>query len=152
MQTHSFEHDPEARLYHCSECSKKFFFSAELENHMYQHSSTSEYSNLSNSPKIPAKSPNYTCTKCDKEFTNQINLNNHQKLHEKREQNYKCSLCSEIFDTMASLQQHFFSCHSNEELNTEKKTYRCTECNEEFACTSSLKGHMRIHKPGNIMA
>lgn len=148
IQSHSFEHDPEARLYHCSECSKKFFFSAELENHSYQHSSNTS---TSKSPIMVSKPPNFTCSKCDKEFTNQINLNNHQKLHEKREQNYKCSLCSEVFDTMAWLQQHFFSNHSNADLDTAKKTYKCTECEEEFACTSSLQGHMRIHKPGRLL-
>ncbi|XP_052062368.1 zinc finger protein 423-like [Mytilus californianus] len=144
IQAHSFEHDLEARLYHCSECSKKFFFSAELENHLYQHSTKT-----SKSPNPVVKSLNFKCDKCDKEFISQINLNNHQKIHEKREQNYKCSLCSEVFDSMAWLQQHFFSSHSNADLNTEKKTYKCTECGEEFACTSSLQGHMRIHKPGS---
>lgn len=156
IQTHSFEHDPDARLYHCSECNKKFFFSAELENHVFQHKAKSlNSSNTSNavskSPNINHKTTSFACDKCDKEFTNPTNLNNHKKIHEKRDQNYKCSLCTESFDSMAWLQQHFFSCHSNEDLNKEKPIYKCSECDEEFACESSLQGHMRIHKPGKII-
>ena len=90
----------------------------------------------------------FKCTECDKSFSMLVNLTNHKKLHEKRSQNYKCSLCPRILDSMSDLQQHFFSDHSNSELDETKKVYRCPECKEEFPCQSNLQGHMRIHNSG----
>ncbi|KAJ8303068.1 hypothetical protein KUTeg_019464 [Tegillarca granosa] len=132
IQTHAIEHGLNSRRYACNQCPQKFFFSAELENHMFSHADHSKI----------------CCNQCDRTFTSVINLNNHMKIHEKKEQNFKCSLCPKVLDSMNALQQHFFSGHSNSELATTKKVYPCTECDKEFPCLSNLQGHMRIHKPG----
>ncbi|KAL3860293.1 hypothetical protein ACJMK2_010433 [Sinanodonta woodiana] len=142
IQSHVLEHGLSARRYGCSHCNQIFFFSAELENHMFSH----DVPNASPTPSstLELKGPDSNTT-----FSSAVNLNKHYKIHEKKsESTIKCSLCSEIFSNVTSLQRHFISSHTASELDPPKKVYQCCDCKKEFPCLSNLQGHMRMHKSG----
>ncbi|KAK3085786.1 hypothetical protein FSP39_008679 [Pinctada imbricata] len=130
-------------LHTCNICDVKFFHQSALQMHKaVDHRLTDRHHSSSHSP------GEFKCSDCNKSFSMMVNLINHRKLHEKREQNYKCSLCPKILNSMTELQKHFFMDHSNTELDSAKTVYRCSECDEEFPCQSNLQGHMRIHSAG----
>ena len=136
IQMHVLEHGIGARRYSCSQCHQKFFFSAELQHHLATHG-------------IQASGSEFQCPECLKIFTNILHLNNHRKVHRKKENSMKCSLCPEVFSNMSDLQQHFFSSHSDLEVEKSKKSnYSCPECHKEFPCLSNLQGHMKVHNSG----
>ncbi|XP_071092165.1 zinc finger protein 423-like isoform X1 [Haliotis cracherodii] len=106
----------------------------------YQNSSKSRQSS-------PTSSTTVECPQCHQHFASTTYLQAHQKKCEgHKEERIKCSLCPKVFTSVGTMQQHFFSIHSNIDLDGMKKTYPCTECDEEFPCLSNLQGHMRIHK------
>ncbi|CAD7089520.1 unnamed protein product [Hermetia illucens] len=51
---------------------------------------------------------------------------------------YKCSVCSDIFDTKVAIQVHFACAHSNE-----SKLFRCSACMETFGSEKEFSGHVR---------
>lgn len=102
IQMHVLEHGLSARQYSCSQCHQKFFFSAELQNHLLSH--------------IPATvsktSQDLRCPDCSAHFSNVVTLNTHRRTHDKDVA--RCSICSTTFTNMAELQQHFFAVHVTE--------------------------------------
>ncbi|XP_050396843.1 zinc finger protein 423 isoform X1 [Patella vulgata] len=136
IQSHALEHGGSAKKYACGKCEQKFFFSAELENH---------YLTTGHGPSTDG----LECPECHKTFANSVNMMNHRRIHEKKENVIKCLLCKELFTTVFSMQQHFFSSHSRTEIEKENKVFQCNQCDQEFPCLSNLQGHLRSHKPGN---
>ncbi|XP_046549372.1 LOW QUALITY PROTEIN: zinc finger protein 423-like [Haliotis rubra] len=210
IQAHALQHGVGGRKYACNQCNLKFFFSAELENHLFSHqqaASSSPHMNtspglrmspgkvssthgspdsqkaflntlshhlhssqkymihnemkdalgasasLQNSSKSrqssPTSSTTVECPRCHQHFASTTYLQAHQrKCDGNKEERIKCSLCPKVFTSVGTMQQHFFSIHSNIDLDGIKKTYPCTECDEEFPSLGNLQGHMRTHKTG----
>ncbi|KAK7500297.1 hypothetical protein BaRGS_00008520 [Batillaria attramentaria] len=147
IQAHALEHGVTGRQHTCGQCSQRFFFSAELDNHVliYNHS--------------PALSPldspqRYECRECSKVFTSATALANHRKTHERRETSIKCTLCTQTFTSVPLMQQHFLTAHAGITVDsghgdTSSKSHKCSQCKQQFATQDGLQAHMKTHKTGN---
>ncbi|ELU11801.1 hypothetical protein CAPTEDRAFT_220354 [Capitella teleta] len=160
IQSHAIEHGMSARQHACNLCSQRFFFSAELKNHVMGHTLKKSPSLTTSQSQLP--SHKFQCTECSKTFINQAALSSHLKVHEKKEPGLiKCSICPDVFFGIIELQQHFFSAHSTSlhdnsvlspapgtvspSSSPATKGFNCSECGKEFPSLNSVQGHMRVH-------
>lgn len=70
----------------------------------------------------------YSCSsgQCRKSYSNSDDLQKH--LYEMHTQSlFKCTLCSEIFESVVAIQMHFAAAHANEH-----KMFKCSSCSESF--------------------
>lgn len=84
LQQHSVEHGLAARQFACSRCPQRFFFSAELKNHM-QAAAHSPRPTPRPSPSLTTSqtqmpSAKHQCPECSKTFINQAALSSHLKV------------------------------------------------------------------------
>ncbi|KAF8782677.1 Zinc finger protein 423 like protein [Argiope bruennichi] len=134
IQQHMIEHGMDSRPFDCTLCHQKFFFRAELDNHLaFSHSSEDPAHNQSN--------------ESGNSLSSKEHLPTQSKSHEQKS-SLKCSLCPEVFDSPVDMQQHHFKEHGDSDLQDSKNTFPCTECDQVFPCLSNLQGHMRMHKLG----
>lgn len=74
---------------------------------------------------------------CNKSFGKADDLQKH--LFEMHAQNlYKCSICSDMFETKVAIQVHFAVAHSNE-----VKIYRCSACMDTFKSENEFRHHVK---------
>lgn len=153
IQTHMLEHGLASRPYDCTQCHLKFFFRAELENHMIVHRPKYKTSDSQQS----GTHSNFQCTECFKTFSTAFLLDGHVKEHGNLNGNHeevpfpiRCSICPKSFTSAAELQNHYFTSHNDIEHSdpSKKKIFQCPECEKQFPCLSNLQGHMRIHTHG----
>ncbi|XP_022235588.1 zinc finger protein 423-like [Limulus polyphemus] len=111
IQQHVQQHGSNSRIHHCSYCHQKFFFRAELNNHAFIHDSSAG------------------------------SKRNHNKKQEATTTTtLKCSLCPQMFNTSADLQQHYIGSHGDRELE------ECRRFPDElFPRFGNLHGHIRNH-------
>ncbi len=154
IQMHVLEHGVGARQYACTQCPQRFFFSAELQNHMYIHAAVGNVAPPHVVPP-PVVSPtqDLQCPECIQVFPTLAKLTAHRKSHEsptnnKKDLQYKCSLCSEAYSSMSQLQQHFFMVHADADTEKPKKKYSCSRCTKEFVSLNNLQAHMKLHNSG----
>lgn len=76
----------------------------------------------------------YSCTaQCNERFGSSDDLQKH--LLEAHSQSlFKCSMCTEVFESMDSIKLHFAVGHSNE-----VKMYRCSACSDTFAMEKDFR-------------
>ncbi|XP_056879973.1 zinc finger E-box-binding homeobox 2-like isoform X3 [Takifugu flavidus] len=93
-----------------------------------------------------------TCPYCDRGYKRVSSLKEHIKYrHEKNEESFSCSLCSEVFTSRTQLERHT-STHkaSGEQLPllneaAANRKFKCSECGKAFKYKHHLKEHLRIH-------
>lgn len=97
----------------CQTCGTSFADQIEYERHVISH--------------FLVQASEFSCTpQCTKTYGKPDDLQKH--LVEMHAQTlYKCSLCSEIFETKVAIQVHFAVAHSNE-----TKIFRCSACSDSF--------------------
>ncbi|XP_004527551.1 zinc finger protein 423 homolog [Ceratitis capitata] len=86
----------------------------------------------------------YACeySKCDKSFSKADELQSHM-LDQHTISMFKCSVCSELFESKMAIQMHFACTHS-----VETKSFRCSACMEIFRSESEFNNHVKSHHPG----
>lgn len=114
----------ELKNFVCSHCGASFIDQSEYETHVVAH--------------FLVNATEYACTfGCDKQYDNSEALQTH--LFDAHAQNvWKCSLCSELFESKVGIQIHFAMAHANKE-----KTFRCSACGDSFDSDSDFKSHAR---------
>ena len=139
IQMHVLEHGIGARQYACTHCHQRFFFSAELKNHLYSHGAPAATSPTTSAADL---------TKSTKAASSPCNM---KSAIIKTEPN-QCSLCSDAYGTIAELEQHMLTRHapatSEAPVMMAPKSFPCNECNKEFSSATSLHMHMRVHAAG----
>ncbi|GIX91440.1 zinc finger protein 521 [Caerostris extrusa] len=108
IRDHMVEHGMHVRRFDCLFCYQRFFFKAELDNHLiFSHP-------------IPTNSTDlFQCKVCGQFFTSPEHLEEHSKYHGKQSpttKRLKCSLCPESFDSVVELKQHHFGDHNGSEI------------------------------------
>lgn len=114
----------------CQTCGMTFSEQVEYENHISSH--------------FLITSSEFACSaQCNKAYGKPDELQKHLfDIH--CQMLYKCSLCSEIFDTKVAIQVHFAVAHSNE-----LKIFRCTSCSEAFKVEREFRQHIRTRHLSN---
>ncbi|XP_055371589.1 oocyte zinc finger protein XlCOF20-like isoform X2 [Condylostylus longicornis] len=117
-------HNPNRKLFPCSECEKSFTTSEGLMAHN-RHYHTKE---------LP-----YICKveNCNKRYASQKGLKYHQAKHSNT--TFSCSECNKQYSHKNKLQIHFKRHHSV------GKTYHCVQCDKSFYGSYFLKKHMVCH-------
>lgn len=114
FRTHLKSHlDHGVSTFVCQTCGNSFNDQVEYERHVISH--------------FLVTISEFGCTaQCNKTYNKPDELQKH--LFEMHAQTlYKCSLCSEMFDTKVAIQVHFAVAHSNE-----TKIFRCSSCSDTF--------------------
>ncbi|XP_046574735.1 zinc finger protein 567-like [Haliotis rubra] len=108
-------------MYECANCDFTCISEAVIKTHMMSHEETKSFS----------------CSECDKSYKSLKWLQNHcEKSHRKQ---YKCDVCSEEFEDVASLSSH-------SKLHTSEDNFKCEACGQRFDDNKHLNKHMKIHK------
>lgn len=108
----------------CFHCGVSFIDQSEYELHVVSH--------------FLINATEYACTfGCDKQFDSADAFQKH--LFDVHAQSvWKCSICSELFESKVGIQIHFAMAHTNKE-----KTLRCSACGDTFDNDTEFKGHVR---------
>lgn len=114
----------------CHHCGLALQEQSEHERHVISHYliSSSEYICAGN--------------KCDKSHSNLEELQAHM-LEQHAIPMFKCSVCSELFESKMAIQMHFACTHS-----IETKIFRCSACMEVFRIENEFSSHVKSHHPG----
>ncbi|CAG2105174.1 unnamed protein product [Medioppia subpectinata] len=128
LQAHMFDEHLNDRPFSCGQCSLKFWFPTELDNHsMAEHQESDEdidcdnCSEVSNDDIISASEDRFKCIECDKEFP----LESHLKLHLKSS-------------------HHQLATHLDNQTINEKR-FSCNICGKKFARKEARKLHYKSH-------
>ncbi|GAB6028794.1 hypothetical protein CHUAL_004607 [Chamberlinius hualienensis] len=134
LQQHMLEHGFDSRPYDCSHCHQRFFFRAELENHLFSHG---VYEMLG------------SCTvdsACDTEGPpnkrSKINPGSDAKRNVKRA--YGCGDFGKDAQN-GTIRNISHKSHSPVNFNSSSHKHVCPECNKEFSLARNLGIHMKSH-------
>ncbi|XP_076580942.1 uncharacterized protein LOC143316961 [Chaetodon auriga] len=119
--TEKCEEAPRERRHACKQCSKSFYMSHTLRQHLLTHTGEKSYS----------------CKVCGKQFGREGTLKEHQVIHT-GEKPFKCEQCGKTCARRGDLKIHMLS-HSDE------KPHSCTYCRKSFKYQAKLKQHERVH-------
>ncbi|OQR80203.1 zinc finger protein-like [Tropilaelaps mercedesae] len=121
------EHRYHMRTFHnataarpCPICSKPFYNTTDLRNHVMAHKGVKPYK----------------CQICGHAFTVKSNLTNHQLRHGPLE--YECQICGKRLAQPASLKKHLKSHAGN-------KPFQCNLCEKRFLQRGDLTRHQLVH-------
>lgn len=175
LQRHMFDQHGGAaglRPYDCSRCHLKFFFRAELDNHLLSHvesqshhepaDETSERSRMEEDKPIEVSEESGSLNEEEEideddnisvtssSHTSEITLSDAQKAANavpkeiSEERNNKDS---EMSDSSESSLSSISSSVARKEPTESSTTspFRCDRCDQSFPCLSNLQGHVRIH-------
>lgn len=134
FRTHLKTHlDQGASTFLCQHCGITFNDQLEYERHVVSH--------------FLVTNSEFVCShNCNKSFQKAEDLQKHLfDLHSQTL--YKCSICTEIFDTKVAIQVHFAVTHANE-----VKIYRCSACSDVFRSEREFRHHIRTRHltPGAV--
>jgi len=118
--------DHRQKSFHCKICNKVLPSTQKLSTHLRSHE------------KFHGK---MTCPYCYGQFPDRYSLQQHlQEKHQKEKVMYKCSFCSETFNTKKAYKAH-------EEIHPERFSFRCDECDMPFLKEKQLLDHKdAIHR------
>ena len=168
LQRHMFEQHGAAaestllRPYDCSQCHLKFFFRAELENHLLSHveqqiqQQQEEVNRQQQQQQRPPTPPtveeeeedillededdNISVTSSSSP-SSEITLSDAQKAAN--------AVPSVVKDcSVDSLSEDSSSSSSIKMMQQQQPPFRCDKCDQSFPCLSNLQGHIRIHTQG----
>ena len=158
LQKHMFEHGLAAKPYDCSHCHLKFFFRAELDNHLFIHENdqtpttptqetsdaatdeednkTAEdaMSNWSESTEITLSDAKKAANAVPDDLPEEATNDNDSMAG----QQYRCDRCDKSFPCLSNLQGHV-------RIHTQSTRFTCPTCHKEFALSRNLHIHMRSH-------
>ena len=146
LQQHMVEHGLSARPYDCHHCHLRFFFRAELENHILTHPEASDGS----------------CQDCKSSFPG---LPRHQNNRQTLNSGPTCPICSYCAHSISDLHSHALRYHSGDPnavsqqshpssqspkatLPSQDKIYQCSSCKKIFKSSLSLHFHSLTHDGG----
>lgn len=124
LRRHFREH--RQKSFHCKICNKVLPSTQKLSNHLRSHE------------RFCGK---MTCPYCYGQFPDRYSLQQHlQEKHQKEKVMYKCSFCSETFNTKKAYKAH-------EEIHPERFSFRCDQCGMPFLKEKQLLDHKdAIHR------
>ena len=137
LEDHMYQHST-TRPHKCTQCEEQFSLPASLSIHMMKHT---ECSNSSAHVPECRNVKSYVCGECGKTLASAWGYKRHLFLHT-GERPYKCYVCGDRFALVGHLKTHISACHSN----SEGFPYKCTECQKVLSHPASLLNHMRYHK------
>ena len=136
LEDHMYQHST-TRPHKCTQCKEQFSLPASLSIHMEKHTECSK-----SSVHVPERRnvKSYVCGECGKTLSTQWGYKTHLFLHT-GERPYKCYTCGERFALVGHLKSHIFVHHSNRD----GLSYKCSVCEKEFSHPASLQNHMQYH-------
>lgn len=122
QQHHHHQHLP-VNHHVCPHCGQSLPNATEYDRHILGH--------------FLIASTEFICECCGKSFAKSDELQKHLfDVH--AQPMYKCSLCTDLFDSKVSIQVHFAVAHGNEQ-----KVWRCSACMEAFKTDTEFKVHVK---------
>lgn len=155
LKEHERRHSGDMK-YSCEVCGKKFYMHAHMKRHMYSHTGLKphvcrwkcgltfasyggrmKHERINHYKKNPLQSE---CDVCGRPFKNQQQLIKHRMTHlnPSERQEYRCSYCNIMFDTIKIRQRH-------EKRHQEGDNFACQECDRKFTNEKNLAHHMKHH-------
>lgn len=177
-RVHSMDHGPSSWPHGCQQCPLKFFFAAELRNHLlvtgHHHQHVAASLGRSPSTTVDCSPPGLTddlrCQDCSRVFSGYASLCSHRRVHEKSSVAMTLtpvSVTDVLMQDCNSLEGHYSVSHVTENggvglaergdkngMTLSKgpsMPLQCPECSRQFPSLSSLQGHMRVHSSGKLV-
>ncbi|XP_035794266.1 zinc finger protein 62 homolog isoform X3 [Anopheles albimanus] len=137
----------------CHICSKLYKSSAELQDHLSQHSKERPNQCEFCSKVFPRSSHliihrrrhtgerPFKCKYCDKAFVDSRALSVHTRLH--TGERVKCEICEKTFASSSGLIVH-------RRIHTGIHPYKCDYCEKSFAQSTALKYHLKKHDTSSL--
>ncbi|GAB0093199.1 hypothetical protein DMENIID0001_082750 [Sergentomyia squamirostris] len=94
------------------------------------------------------KNQEYKCTTCSKVFNTRKKLYQHTTTHRKRSPQV-CDLCGKIYGSRFNLENHKSSVHGYPVEESDTAIYRCRLCSSEFTTRVDLFRHIENHGPSS---
>lgn len=138
------------RCFKCVKCDALFTTVLEIQEHVHIHWGEDPLQ----------------CSCCGKYCLSQSELGRHMLMHEK-ESKHPCTLCSETFERLDSLREHYLNVHDFKgpyqcskcdkthtdlkaivkhiKTHSEERPYQCSHCSKSFKQRSALTVHAKIH-------
>ena len=166
LQRHMFDHGLATRPYDCSRCHLRFFFRAELENHLFSHSQELQVEQVTgerreeNGRPLPSEMSedvstdgSHTETSDASDETEADKVDEVDEMDEDDEEGEEegLSSASSSESTEISLSDAKKAANavpdeiSDQSDRSSSNQYRCDRCDKSFPCLSNLQGHIRIH-------
>nr|CAD7394321.1 unnamed protein product [Timema cristinae] len=122
FRVHKRMHYPQAKLWTCETCGKRYSSRNLLDEHINVH--------LGVRP--------YKCRSCGKDFASKYTYKAHTKTHEERPRPFSCGDCGKTFLSAQNLQQH-------ERTHNGLRNYVCDQCGKAFGTARNLEVHSVVH-------
>lgn len=153
-RTHLAQED---RPFGCTECTKRFKSTGELDKHIYRvhvpveekpcyaceecDFSTTVLESMSKHKltHLPDDQKPFHCQFCSKGFTSKSDKDHHEMIHT-NEKPHPCSACDRGFKTNAEMKEHFIKMHTNE------RPFICELCEYAYNDRFSYRRHVTNHE------
>lgn len=122
FRVHKRMHYPQAKLWTCETCGKRYSSRNLLDEHINTHTGIRPY----------------ICEACGKDFASKYTYKAHTKTHEVRPRPYTCPDCGKTFLSAQNLSQH-------ERTHTGMRNYVCDQCGKAFGTARNLEVHSVVH-------
>jgi FOG: Zn-finger len=122
FRVHKRMHYPQAKLWTCETCGKRYSSRNLLDEHINTHTGIRPY----------------VCDSCGKDFASKYTFKAHTKTHEVRPRPYSCAECGKTFLSAQNLSQH-------ERTHTGMRNYVCDQCGKAFGTARNLEVHSVVH-------
>ncbi|XP_063216034.1 zinc finger protein 431-like [Bacillus rossius redtenbacheri] len=150
FRVHKRMHYPQAKLWTCETCGKRYSSRNLLDEHINTHLGVrpykcklcskdfaSKYTFKAHAKTHEVRPRPFACSECGKSFLSQQNLMQHERTHNGM-RNYVCDQCGKAFGTARNLEVHSV-------VHSGYKPFICRTCGKAFARKAEIRDHERIH-------